>query len=121
MTTPNRVKDAPRRPAAAALRTAALCLAVATGLVGLSGCSGADPKDVAKIADADTASDGPLAIPLEKNLAECRARIYLESNLSDQAIDAIKRGQPPAPKTKEDIEILAQIAEDIATDCIGTS
>ena len=112
-------RNHPRRPVVR--HTAGLALALLTGLVALSGCSGADPKDVAQIADADSASDGPLAIPLDQDLAECRARIYLESDLSDEAIAAIKQGEPPAPKTKEDIEVLTQIAEDIATTCIGSS
>ncbi|UUW92400.1 hypothetical protein [Pimelobacter simplex] len=83
----------------------------------LTACGGADPAEVTAAASELTASDGPLGVPVEKKQAECRVRVLLESDLSDAAKDAIKRGEAPAPHAEGDAEALREAADQIATEC----
>jgi PBP1b-binding outer membrane lipoprotein LpoB len=92
----------------------ALTLALIT-----SGCTTtADPAEVQDLAQALTEETHALGIPETDTQAECRARLYLESDLSDEAIDAIRNGAPPAPKTEKDIETLRELADKIAEECL---
>lgn len=93
---------------------AALLLGAAIFLVS---CGGADPAEVTAAASQLTASDGPLGIPVAKEQAECRVRVLLESDLSDAAKDAIKRGEAPAPHDVGDADVLREVADRIATEC----
>ncbi|GAA1510752.1 hypothetical protein GCM10009788_13920 [Nocardioides humi] len=92
-------------------------LALAAVLV-LSGCGGADPAEVSAAASPYTASDGPLGVPLETEQAECRVRVLLESDLSDEAKADVERGLPPAPHTDRDVEVLREVADEIARECV---
>lgn len=85
----------------------------------LAACSGptAAPEDVDAVTEAYTASDSPYGIPLQKAQAECIAKLYLESDLSDQALAAIRAGNPPTPKTDQDREVMKDLAGEVAADC----
>ncbi|WP_182378674.1 hypothetical protein [Nocardioides sp. WS12] len=92
---------------------------VAAGLFGftllvLAGCSGADPADVAKVADQYTGSTNPLAVPVTEDQARCRAEAYLESDLSDSALDDVRAGRQPVARTKEDAKVLTALADELA-------
>jgi len=86
-------------------------------MIAPAGCSGADPTEVSAAASPLTESDGPLGVPLEQDQAECRVRVLLESDLSEAAKDAIKRGEAPAPHAEGDAEVLRDVADEIATEC----
>lgn len=100
------------------VRLVLLVVSACASLIALSACGGADPAEVKAAAETFTASDGPLAVPLEKDQAECRIEVFLESDLSDEAIAAIKSGGPPAPKTEDDIEVMRELADELATKCL---
>ncbi|MFJ9317328.1 hypothetical protein ACIRN4_24290 [Pimelobacter simplex] len=85
--------------------------------IALTACGGADPAEVTAAASELTASDGPLGIPVEKEQAECRVRVLLESDLSEAAKNAIKRGEAPAPHAEGDADVLREVADRIATEC----
>lgn len=87
-----------------------LCLT----LLVVAGCSGADPADVAKVADQYTGSTNPLAVPVTEDQARCRAETYLESDLSDGALDDVRAGRQPVARTKEDAKVLTALAEELA-------
>lgn len=84
-----------------------------------SGCSGANPAEVNEAAAPFTRDDGPLGIRLSESQARCRMRVFLESDLSDQAIAAIKRGDPPAAKKPGDVEVLQDLAAELAEECLN--
>ncbi|WP_161605440.1 hypothetical protein [Pimelobacter simplex] len=54
---------------------------------------------------------------MEKEQAECRVRVLLESDLSEAAKNAIKRGEAPAPHAEGDADVLREVADRIATEC----
>lgn len=97
-------------------------LLVAAGLavagVLLSSCSAADQVEVSAAASPYTESDGPLGVALEKERAECRIRLILESDLSDEVVAAVKRGEPPSAKNAKDAEVLRMLADEIARECL---
>lgn len=93
--------------------TGRLALVVAAGMV-LGGCTGADPAEVSAVADKYTGSANPLSVPITDTQARCRAEAYLESDLSDGALDDVRAGKPPTPRNDRDVEVLAELATVLA-------
>jgi len=94
----------------------ALLMLLAAAIIALR--SGPDHHEVAKAAEPYTQeSDNPLAVPLSDDQAECRARAFLRSDLSDGALDDVRNGQQPRPRNQHDIDVLNELAEVLA-DCL---
>ncbi len=98
-------------------RTRAFCgiLAAAAGLSALTGCSGADGAEVSSVAEKYTGSENPLSVPITKRQAECRAEVYLESDLSDGAMDDVRAGKQPTARNAEDVAVLRELADELIT------
>lgn len=76
--------------------------------------SRADPAEVQEIADQYAESTNALAIPVSEEQAKCRAEVYLESNLSEAALDDVRAGRAPRPSDDRDSKILADLASQLA-------
>lgn len=98
------------------MRTAILGIATAVLLVGCG--PSADPEEVDAIAVVLRSDDSPLGMPVTEDQAECLARIYLESGLSDEAISRLKDGQPLAPATEDDAKAVSKLAGQLAKKCV---
>lgn len=88
-------------------------------LLSTSGCSeSADPAEVADLASRYTSSANPLGVPLTADQAECRAKMLLESDLSEKALEAIRAGKAPKISSEHDIEVMRDLADDLSTECL---
>lgn len=91
------------------------CLTICLGLGGLAtGCSGADPAEVSEVVNHYSGSSNPLAVPLQKEQATCRAEVYLESDLSESALEDVRQAKTPRPRNDKDGEILRELAGELA-------
>ena len=95
----------------AALSTASLTLLV--------GCGGADPAAVRDLASHLTnPGSSPAATSPPSKQATCRARAFLESNLSKESLESLRKTGQPTAKTKHDREELAKVADRITKECL---
>lgn len=85
--------------------------------VALSGCSGADHEEITSVADKYRDAENSLSLPITQRQAECRAEVYLESDLSDGAMDDVWAGKQPAARNEDDVEVLLELADKLA-DCL---
>lgn len=97
-----------------ALALAAVALALLVVIVAEALGSRADPAEVQDIADRYAESTNALAIPVSEKQAKCRAEVYLESDLSDAALNDVRAGREPRPATERDSEVLAALAGSLA-------
>lgn len=91
-------------------------LAVALGIVAVVVTlnSQADPAEVKRIAEHYAEPDNALGVPLTQSQAECRATVYLESDLSDAALDDVRAGREPRAANTSDTEVLTDLASELA-------
>lgn len=102
-------------PTVSPMRTA---IPAAIAALALAGCGGsADPEEVNEISAVLQSETSPLGIPVDKDQAQCLARAYLESGLSDEAIERLKDGEPLAPATDGDVKAIGKVFKKVA-DCI---
>lgn len=83
----------------------------------ISACSSADPAAIDNLATQLSASSNPAGAGLSEKAAECRARIYLESDLSKEARTALAETGMPTAKTKADREELREVSAKIQKEC----
>lgn len=84
----------------------------------LSACgTTADPEQVDTLTTVLTSEKSPLGMPLPKDQASCLARVYLESDLSEKALDNLRAGKPLAPVTEDDTQVIQKISRKVA-DCM---
>lgn len=85
----------------------------------LAGCgTSADPQEVADAASRYTSSANPAALDLRSSQSECRAKIFLESDLSERALKSVRAGREPRISTPHDAEAMRKIADVLANKCL---
>lgn len=96
------------------------CLACVVLLGTQAGCSNtADPAEVREIASQFSSSESnPVGVPITDEAAECRAEVYLESDLSVRARESLRETGLPTSFTTKDVEELQEIADRIARECV---
>lgn len=99
-------------------RLAVIVSLTAVLFTGTACSDSADPAEVKDLSAKFTSSQGPLGIPVSKESAECRAEVYLESDLSDKALEALKETGEVAPHTEKDRGVLRQLADKLARECL---
>jgi len=89
-------------------------------LTALAGCTAntASPHEVEALSANLKTGDSPFGIPLTKAQAKCVAQLYLESGLSDDALDAVKEGRSPIATTQEDRKALQELAGKLSAQCV---
>lgn len=98
-----------------------LIYATVTLTLAMSACTGrsAEPSDVDAVAKNLVGADSIVGFPLKKDQARCFAKVYLESDLSDQAISSLKAGKPLAPKTAKDSQVIAELSGKLSDNCLS--
>ena len=91
----------------------------AASLTLLVGCGGADPTAVRDLA-SDLTNPGSSSVDASapSKQANCRARVFLESDLSKESLDSLRKTGQPTAKTKHDREELAKVADRITKECL---
>ena len=92
---------------------------LAASLTLLVGCGGADPAAVRDLA-SDLADPGSGAADgsATSMQATCRAQVFLESDLSTESLESLRKTGQPTAKTKHDREELAKVADRITKECL---
>lgn len=85
----------------------------------LVGCGGAEPAAVSDLAsDLSAPRAGGSDSSASEEQAKCRARAFLESDLSKDSLESLRKTGQPTAKTKHDREELAEVNERITKECL---
>ena len=96
---------------------AAVSTAVLVG--SLAACGGSDRPSQEELSDALTSEDSPLGTSgLPDDVADCMAGVFVDSDLSDETLQAIVDGDDGYEGSDEDRETLTSLQEDITTECM---
>ncbi|OUZ11343.1 hypothetical protein BHE97_05770 [Aeromicrobium sp. PE09-221] len=96
---------------------AAVSTAVLVGSLAACG-GGADRPSQQELADAITSEESPLggaAVPDE--MADCVAGVFVDSDLSDEALRAMADLDEDYEASEEDEETLGNLSQDVMTEC----
>lgn len=85
----------------------------------LVGCAQADPQLEADLARAFSSTKNPLGLGLPKEQATCAAKVYAESDLSDEYLQALAAGKRVKASAADQGE-LTKLGAKLASECLAS-
>lgn len=95
----------------------AIAVTLAAALL-LAGCSEPDPAIQSDLEKVFASAKNPVGLGLPKKQAECAAKLYAESSLSQEYLQALAAGKK-TKTSQDDREELADLTAKVATDCLS--
>ncbi|MBM9462832.1 hypothetical protein JL108_05175 [Aeromicrobium sp. YIM 150415] len=94
---------------------AAVSTAVLVG--SLAACGGSDRPSQQEIADSLSSGDSALGTAVPEEAADCFAKVFHESDLSDDALQSLIEGDEDFEASDEDKEAAEDVQTDLLEEC----